>query len=131
MALTVYSKEKDERNNKGVWREFEGSQLRIAAWLNTKFISNFLNNNTEVDFQELKNKKVEKYFTLTESMAGTILTDWKNVKDDDTGQDVEFSEDLAVVLLRNNLSVYNFVVKISQDLQLNKIKEEEKIEGEL
>lgn len=131
MALTVYSKEKDKQNNQGIWTEFKGSKLRIAAWLNVSFVSKFLSENKEVPSLETGDERIRKYVVLSNAMAGTILTSWENVRDDETGEEVKFTEELAAILLRNDLVTHNFVKSFSQEMLVEKENKDEKIAGEL
>lgn len=145
MSLSVYSKEQDEKNNKGVWKDFEGSKLRIARWLNINFIGNFLveskeaiPNPDEVDSEgqptaEVVERSIDnmgKFNLMCKAMSGSILTDWEGVKNEVTGEEVPFSPELGEILLRNNVQVHNFVKQVSQDLENFESDKEGTVSGE-
>lgn len=103
-------------SKEGVWAPFEGSEFRIASSDSLRF------QRTLQRLQAPYRKKLDKGTLdpgesrriLCQAMAGTLLLDWRNVKDS-TGEDVEFTDEAATKALINIPSLREFV----QEFALN------------
>ena len=132
--LTVCSQEQDKINNEGVWKEFKGSELRIARWLNGNFLGKFLTKSREAypDEENVGNflNSADRFDVMCKAMAGTVLTGWRKVTEETTGDELEFSEERAEILMRNNFQVFNFVKSESQKEENYKSVSEVVLSGE-
>ncbi len=114
--ISIISEEQEELLFQGIWKTFKGSELRIARWNNVNFLGVFNRTLSELNGEDRKNLTFEKEFIiLSKAMAGTILTDWKNVRDQN-GNEISFSKEMAERLLRTDIITHNFVRSTSQNI---------------
>lgn len=92
--------------NEGVWRKVFRSELLIAHVSNDKFKQAIMNLAAVQMTEE----------ALIRIMAKTILLGWRNVKDPQ-GNELIYTEELAVIALTDSDDIRSFVDKVSTDLQ--------------
>ena len=92
--------------NEGVWRRVFRSELLIAHVSNDKFKQAIMDSAAVQMTEE----------ALIRIMAKTILLGWRNVKDPQ-GNELVYTEELAVIALTDSDDIRSFVDKVSTDLQ--------------
>ena len=106
-----------DRDEDGIWTDYEGSKLRIAHVNNARFQAKFtklqLPHKRKIDKGQLDNDTMTEI--MCKAMGGNMLTGWKDVVDS-SGADVPFSAELAFKVLVNNAELREFVHDFATDV---------------
>lgn len=121
---------KRDKQEKGVWTTFEGSQFKVASSTSTGFQRSLTR--LQAPYRKKIDKgtldpKISKQI-LCQAMADSLLLDWKDVINDQK-EEVPYSQESAQQALLNNDDLREYLQEFSLDLE-NFRQEEVKQEGE-
>lgn len=119
-----------DKQEKGVWTTFEGSQFKVASSTSTSFQRSL--NRLQAPYRKKLDKgtldpKISRQI-LCEAMAQSLLLDWKDVTNA-KNEEVPFSKESAEQALLNNDDLREYLQEYATDLE-NFRQEEIKQEGE-
>jgi hypothetical protein len=107
-----------EKEQKGVWGKFQGSEFLV------RHIGNFDFQRSFSRLQLPYRKKIEKgsldpettLDIMVEAMSIGLLVDWRHVSDK-SGEEIPYSRELAVKALTNNVDLREWVQDFATDIE--------------
>lgn len=120
MASIGKFKTDKKREQEGVWVDAgEGLKLKLARLGNPKYEALMqqlgkpyrrqIRNNT-IDVDVLRG-------LTARALARHVLLDWSDLQDEETGEDITYSQEKALELLKNYRDFYDMVVELANDQQ--------------
>ena len=105
------------REVEGAWSKFKGSEFLLASSNSIRF-QRIFGRLQRPHAKQIERKTIDPSVQLDlmcEALAKAVLLDWKNVVND-SGEQVPYSQEVALSALKNNSEFRSFVIDTASDI---------------